>query len=240
MNIADIAFYELYPEKKNTREMRLKYSSAFRSFNANVKYTKDWMEFKLSNDWKTVSDEMKIGLIQSLLVKVTKDKRRTINMDLYDNFIKGVGEDRPATKQDSILRESFNRNNEKYFSNYLEQTNLVWGTESFTRLGFFTYADNTITISTALKENQDLLDYVMYHEMLHKKHKYKTSKGSRSHHHTTAFKEDEKKFDLPYAEEKLTQYLRKRKWQFTRSTIKNKKEESKEEKRKTLLDWFFG
>ena len=239
-NLAELAFYELYPEKRNSRELRVKYSKAFRHYNANVKYTNEWMEFKLSHEWKKVSDEMKIGLIQNLLLKVYKDRRKTINMDLYENFIKGIGECRPATEIDPILEASFNRVNEKYLGGYMEIPNLLWGQESFSKLGMYTYADNTITMSTVLLGDEELLDYVMYHEMLHKKHKYVTKNG-RSHHHTKAFKDEEALFENPDVEQKLHDYLRKKRWAaMRRPAITEKKTETREQRKKNLLDWFFG
>ncbi|MBN2142067.1 M48 family metallopeptidase [Candidatus Woesearchaeota archaeon] len=240
MNLAELAFYELYPGRKNDRVMSVKYSRAFRSYNANVKYTSSRMDFRLSYEWKSVSDEMKIGLIQSLMVKVFRDKemkaKRTINMDLYDNFIKGVGEYRPATEQDPVLRESFDRVNEKYFSGFMEDTNLVWGASSFSKLGTFTYADNTITISRVLEDDEELLDYVVYHEMLHKKHKFYTNKAGQSRHHTAAFKRDERRFENPDIERKLESYLRKKRW----TAYTDVKEKQRKQKIKKLFEWFFG
>jgi predicted metal-dependent hydrolase len=242
-NLAELAFYELYPDKVSSRELRVKYSRSFRSYNANVKYTNMWMEFKLAHQWKEVGDEIKIGLIQTLMAKVFKDKKRTINMDLYENFIKGVGEYRPATTINPVLEESFERVNQKYFNGFMEKTNLVWGQESFRKLGMFTYADNTITMSTVLKDSPELLDYVMYHEMLHKKHKY-TTKNNRSHHHTPEFKAEEAKFELPNAEAKLHDYLRRKKYASYYAPRKEKAtksgKESPEDRKKKLWEWFFG
>ena len=241
MNLAELAFYELFGGRKSERSLRVRYSAAFKSYNANVKYTRDWMEFKLSSEWEPISDEIKIGLIQSLMVKVFREKvKKTINMDLYENFIKGIGEYRPATKIDPFLQESFNRVNEKYFSNWLEPANLVWGGHSFTKLGTYTYADNTITISKALADSQELLDYVMYHEMLHKKHKYKTSDGGRSHHHTAEFRREEARFDLPDAEEELTRYLRRKKWAFGSEEREARRESGRQDRKRRLWEWFFG
>ncbi|MBN1792263.1 hypothetical protein JW826_01105 [Candidatus Woesearchaeota archaeon] len=238
-NIAQLAFYELYPGERSTRELKVKFSRAFKSYNANVKYTRDWMEFKLSYEWKSVSDEIKIGLIQSLMLKVFRDlprPERTINMDLYDHFVKGIGEYRPATRVDPVLDECFERVNKKYFGGFMEKPNLVWGLESFFKLGTYTYASNTITISKVLEDDELLLDYVMYHEMLHKKHKYYTNKAGQSRHHTAAFRKDEDAFEDPDVEEKLSRYLRRKRW----SAKAPERERSRKKKVKSLFDWFFG
>jgi hypothetical protein len=65
-------------------------------------------------------------------------------------------------------------------------------------------------ISSAMKDDEHLLDYIMHHEMLHKKHKFNHS-VSRTHSHTPAFRADEAKFNDKMAEAKLKAYLRQRK-----------------------------
>jgi predicted SprT family Zn-dependent metalloprotease len=46
-----------------------------------------------------------------------------------------------------------------------------------------------------LKEaSKHILDYVMYHEMLHKKFKFNNS-GIKTRHHTKEFKKEESKFE---------------------------------------------
>ena len=44
-------------------------------------------------------------------------------------------------------------------------------------------------MSQNTKEAKELLDYIMFHGMLHKKHKF-----SEGRHHTKAFRDDEKRF----------------------------------------------
>ena len=94
-----------------------------------------------------------------------------------------------------MLEESFKRINEKYFDGLIEKPNLIWGSQSTSKLGSYRYASDTITISTIFK-NADirLLDYIMYHETLHKKHKFE-SKNGRHYHHTTEFKQKEQEFE---------------------------------------------
>ena len=67
-------------------------------------------------------------------------------------------------------------------------------------------------MSSIFKEGDEvLLDYVMYHEMLHKKHKFRNV-GNRSMHHTGKFKQKEKEFEGYYeAEEGIKRLIRKNK-----------------------------
>jgi hypothetical protein len=231
MNIAEKAFEELFPDKKNVRVMKIRYSRAFRPYNSNVKYTPMYMTFSLSRDWKPISEEIKIGLIQSLLVKIYSEKHKTINMDLYESFLKNIGDYAKAEESDPILEESFNRVNEKYFAGMIDKPSLRWGSNSFSKLGSYEFGANTITTSKVLEEDPELLDYVMYHEMLHKKHKFHTS-GGRSYHHTRLFREKEKAFENPDVEEKLKRFLARKRWSMSQyATSKRKK--------RNLLEWFF-
>lgn len=225
MSLAERAFSELFPGRQNNRELKIKYSRAFNAYNANVKYTPYSMTFKLSYDWKKVSDEIKMGLIQLLLLKIYKEKKRTLNIDLYEKFIKSVGDYSLATESDPVLEESFKRVNEKYFYGMLDQPNLRWGQDSFSKLGCYEYGANMVTISNIFsgedKQAQELLDYIMYHELLHKKHKFHT-KGGRSYHHTKHFKEKEKKFDNPRIEEELKKFLARKRIKRILRVKKNK------------------
>ncbi len=235
MNLVEKAFKELFPDKILKRKLSVSYSKAFKDYNGNVQYSMTWMKFKISHKWKTVSKEIQIGLIQNLLLKVYKTKNKnTINMDLYESFLRNIGDYSAVKKGPVILEESFNRVNEKYFSGMMDKPNLIWGNHSFSKLGSYEYGSNTIMMTKVLKEDLELLDYVMYHELLHKKHKFYTKNG-RSHHHTKKFRDDEKKFETPDVKKKLEQFLRKKKYSFRRINAK-----TQVKKKKSLLDWFLG
>jgi hypothetical protein len=123
-------------------------------------------------------------------------------MDLYENFIKNVHIAVPKTKSHPSLEESFNRVNKLFFAGMIDKPNLVLGKGTRT-LGNYDYGADTIAISEHLLKHIDLLDYVMYHEILHKKHKFK-SKNTRSFHHTRKFKKEEKSYpNAKELEEKL-------------------------------------
>ena len=196
MNIAEKAFLEIFPEKNiEDYDFEIKYNNKFNDYNANVKYFRNNFQFNLSKKWKNVSEEIQSGLIQELLLKIFRLKKKTTNIDLYNLFMKNVHISVPKTKTDAILEESFNKVNEKYFFGLLERPNLVWGNFSLRKLGHYEYGSDTISISRVFRNSDmDILDYVMYHEMLHKKHKF-NSKGMRNFHHTKEFKSSEKKFE---------------------------------------------
>jgi len=152
--------------------------------------------FNLSKDWKKISPEIQIGLIQELLIRILKEKnKKTINMELYNSFLKNIHIAIPKTKTDEILEESFNRVNETYFVGMVDLPNLKWGNDSTSKLGSYEYGSDTITISSIFKNaEQELLDYVMHHEMLHKKFKFQNKNG-RNLHHSSEFKRTEEAFE---------------------------------------------
>ena len=194
MNLAQEAFIRLYPNKINDYNFILKYNGKFKPYNGNVKISQSNVKFSLSKSWKKISKEIQIGMIQELLVKIFKDKKRTTEMELYSIFIKNVHISIPKTASDPLLEDSFTRLNESFFYGMMEKPNLKWGDSSIRRLGRYEYGSDTITISLIFKNaDSELLDYVMYHEMLHKKLKFDCKNG-RTYHHNSHFKELERAF----------------------------------------------
>ena len=195
MSIPEKAFIELFPEKNHLDyELKIEYNNKFKPYNANVKYLSNKIQFNLSKKWRTVSKEIQIGLVQELLLKIFKEKKKTTNIDLYNIFMRNIHIAVPKTKTHPEMEDSFNRVNEQYFYGLIEQPNLVWGSASLRKLGSYEYGSDTITISRIFQNNDGLLDYIMYHEILHKKHKFKNKNG-RNYHHTAKFRKDEKEFE---------------------------------------------
>ena len=213
MNIIEKAYTELFPGKDLSRTTHLKYSGRFSSYNANVQMTSNRIEFRLSKDWKGVSEEIKMGLLQHLMSKLWKTGGRTNNMDLYDYFLKSIHLAVPPQENvDPLLLESFERTNEVYCDGLIDQPTLVWGRYSKTKLGSYEYASDKIVISSVFKDApQEFLDSVMHHEILHKKHKFKQT-GKRCRHHTPAFRADERKFkDFDDVERRMKYFLARKK-----------------------------
>lgn len=185
------AFAELFPEKVGY-SVAVKYSGRFRGYNANIRMRGSNIVVNMSRNWRGVSLEIQKGLVQELLVRLFKVKTNTISMDLYHNFIKSLPKVAPKTQSHPILEQSFNRVNEAFFAGIIDRPNLRLGS-GVLRLGTYEYATDTVTITEMLLDHPELMDYVMYHELLHKKHQY-SSKSGRHAHHSRKFREDERKF----------------------------------------------
>lgn len=186
--------------------LTIRYSARFRGFNANVRYGRGWMEFRLARRWQAVDDEIKQGLVQHLLCKVYGERKRTLSIELYEEFLRQASEYAPPGESDPYLVERFDHVNGLLFDGMLSMPTLEWGSFSTTKLGSYEYATDTVRLSTALRDDEDMLDYVLYHELLHKKHKF-TCTGGRTHHHTAAFRKDEAKFPIADAEGRLNRYI---------------------------------
>lgn len=199
MKIVEEAWKEIFPERAYTYSSKIRYSLKFNDYNANVRFyaIRNEIVFSMSKKWNEVSKDIKKGLIQELLLKMFgKGKRvKTLSMDLYHIFLKNTHLSAEKNNIDPYLLESFVRVNEKYFNGMLDQTNLIWGEYSKRTLGRYEYGSDTIRMSKIFEQAPTrFLDLVMYHEMLHKKHKFYMKNG-RSHHHTPIFRNAEKQFE---------------------------------------------
>ena len=213
MGILEDAYSQLYPEKAFPYDtVEIVYSRKFRPYNANVRLRGKNLVFHFSHEWKDVSEEIQIGLIQELFVKLAKDKRKTTNIELYNIFVKNLHVAAPKTESEPEIEESFERVNDKYFSGMLDKPNLRWGINSFRKLGHYEYTTDTIVISTIFRgAEHELIDIIMYHEMLHKKLKFYQTNG-RNMHHSPEFREMEKMFEnFDSVEKKLHEFVRYKK-----------------------------
>ena len=212
MSLLEHAYLDLYSDTSYKR-LILKYSGRFKGYNANILVNSQEIVVNASKRWKGVSPDIQKGLFQELLVRAFKSKKHTIHMDLYHNFIKSLSSFAPKLHTHPILEQSFQRINERFFNGMLAQPNLRIG-NGVNRLGTYEYATDTITISKILIDEEELMDYVMYHELLHKKHKYR-SKAGRQLHHSSEFKQDERRFpNAEILEKKLNKLVRSNKRPF--------------------------
>lgn len=105
----------------------------------------------------------------------------------------------PAKGRHFDLQSTFERLNQRFFEGCLSVARIGWSpTRSRTLLGHYDAAHRTITISRWFDSTsvpRYLLEYLVYHEMLHIKYPVEHN-GHRRVVHTRAFVEAEKKFPL--------------------------------------------
>lgn len=96
------------------------------------------------------------------------------------------------------LEEIFARLNQAYFSNRLKKPVLSWSArKTFRRLGHHDEVHETIIVSKSLdnkKVPKYVVEFVVFHEMLHIWHPTKHHNGRR-YNHTPAFRRNEEKFE---------------------------------------------
>ncbi len=95
------------------------------------------------------------------------------------------------------LRDSFKRVNQTYFDEELDQPNLIWNNRlTHRKFGHYQWDTDTVMLSSSLDHTRVpglVVDYVMYHELLHKKLGARQAKQNRIAH-TREFREAEEKF----------------------------------------------
>ena len=194
MDLVREAFNALFPERPYVYQVDVKYSGKFKGYNASISMNRlqRRLTLKLSRNWRGVSRDIQLGLVQHLLCRLFKERKRSMHMDLYAYFMKAVPNTVAKTKSHPVLEESFKRVNTMLFNGFMDQPNLVIG-QGTTKLGHYDLGTDTVSISNTLMDHPELLDYVMYHELLHKKHQF-SGTGRRHTYHSAAFKRDEQKF----------------------------------------------
>ncbi len=211
MALIQESFQRLFPDQEFTYQTYLEYNRRLSDFNANIKLAHNRISLHLNLQWKDIDDEIKIGLIQTLLLKIFKKRATSPNIELYHNFIKNIPLLTEKNKSDPILDSSFARINQNFFYNQMEKPNLEWGTDSRRKLGSYNFHNDTITVSTLFQSSKpELLDYLIYHELLHKQHKFKHKNGT-SFFHTRDFRRDENNYPhKSQLEQEISALIRKR------------------------------
>ena len=210
MNLIQESFQRLFPDQEFLYQTSLQYNRRLSDFNANIRLHHNTIELHFNLQWKDIDDEIKIGLIQHLLLKLLKEKKNSQNIELYHHFIKNIPILTPKTKSDPILESSFQRVNRQFFDNEIEQPNLQWGQSAFHKLASYNFHNDSITVSSLFRTvRPEILDFLTYHELLHKYFKFKAKNG-RSSFHSPEFKKREQEYPHYEAIEKeLSQLTRK-------------------------------
>lgn len=215
MNLIQEAFQRLFPERTFDFQGVLKYNKKLGDFNANIRLQENLLRINLNHKWKEIEPEIKIGLIQTLLLKMLakkygeRQRGRTFNIELYNSFIKKIPSFTQKTKTEPSLEEAFQRVNQNYFSRQLEKPNLSWGAASFRKLACYNFHNDTVVVSAVFREAPgEVLDYLLYHELLHKKEKF-NYKNNRNYFHTRKFRKAEGLFlNKKQIEGKINQIIR--------------------------------
>ncbi|RLD09477.1 MAG: hypothetical protein DRI56_04140 [Chloroflexota bacterium] len=110
----------------------------------------------------------------------------------------GIAQGANAQGEQHNLEDVFKRVNQVYFNNEIAQPHLTWNERrTYRKFGHYQYSTDTLLVSRSLDQPNTpalVLDFVMYHELLHKKLGYSLINGRR-YAHTSAFREKERCFE---------------------------------------------
>lgn len=156
--------------------------------------------------------EVQRALAFILVAKLRRRKVPPLANDIYQAFVRSremqdlARENKRAKGRKIItsaqgetydLEKVFARLNQTYFQDSIPKPTLSWSAQKTYRiLGHHDAAHETIIISKTLddvKVPQFVLEYVVFHEMLHIFHPT-THRNGRRYNHTPQFRRDEKKF----------------------------------------------
>lgn len=218
MNLLQVSYQRLFPGREFPYQATLEYNRRLARFNANIlldknfPYGKQAFRVRLNLEWKNIDDEIKIGLIQTLLIKVLKARKQTHNIELYHNFVKSLPALAEKKASDPYLEGSFHRLNEQFFGKGMEMPALVWGKSAFRRLASYNFHNDAITVSSAFRNAPpEILDHIIYHELLHKHFAF-THRNGRSSYHSREFRTAEKLYpEHREMEKKMQAFLRQQK-----------------------------
>ncbi|MGH9820503.1 MAG: SprT-like domain-containing protein, partial [Pyrinomonadaceae bacterium] len=142
------------------------------------------------------------------------------------------------------LEKIFNSLNRQYFSGKLPKPTLTWSSKKTYRiLGHHDAAHDTIVVSRSLDTESTprfVVEYIVFHEMLHVAHPTKHVNGRR-YNHTAAFKRDEQKFEFyTEAEKWIERNVRRLEKEAKKKTAVPPPSPKKKKTLKQLVLPFFG
>lgn len=177
------------------------------------------IHIKISDILKTAPLKLHLALAEVLLKKlyrkrVSKDALQYFHQYTKQSEVRQKSVEARKTRGRKLitsskgehydLSEIFNLLNQIYFQNKIPKPELTWSPNSTYRiLGHHDSTHKTISISKSLdsdKVPRYVVEYVVYHEMLHIKHPVIHQNGRR-YIHTPSFKKDERDFAFFYEAE---------------------------------------
>ncbi len=205
--------------KRNQREIRISFYHQGALFQ--VRDRGKILEMKIQESFINAPDQILKSLLEVLFNPGKMAARRIIKEYTFSpayQDIRGrleyLGVPQGSFSAGSVhdLQDSFSRVNRAYFNNKMDQPNLVWNNRlTHRKFGHYQWDTDTVMLSSSLDQPKvpDLvIDYVMYHELLHKKMGARQAKQNRIAH-TAEFRKAESHYkELGQAKKLLNQITR--------------------------------
>ena len=196
---------------KNSKKIKAQFYP-YRSLRHTIEWNHKYIHLKISKYLNNAPQDILQNLAIILLAKVYKIKPEKSIKESYKAYAELIQPDIPKRKK-SIpkgyyqqgnyynLKEIFVRLNDLYFANKLSVKHLGWSkNKSYTRLGYYDRERDLLVISKIFDSKrvpENVVEYLLYHEMLHIYIPTTTVKGRRKIH-SPAFQQLEQKYpDYP-------------------------------------------
>ncbi len=203
--------FQTYNRKYEIKEINVEYYS-YIGINHTIRLRNGKIFVRISDLCKNAPPQVHQSLAIILVSKILRRKVPASANEIYGEFaaneeIRNKAFEKKKEKGRKIitsskgdiydLEEIFHQMNDLYFDNRIKKPTLTWSARTtFRRLGHHDAAHETIVISKSLDDKKVpryVVEFVVFHEMLHIFHPAKIRNGRR-YHHTPIFRRDEKKF----------------------------------------------
>jgi predicted metal-dependent hydrolase len=180
----------------------------YRSIKHTIQWNALFINVKISNHFSTAPATIIEITALMLLAKVYRFKVSSNIRNIYNQYVEQLQKQIPARKKQKIenynpqgqyynLRAIFNELNQKYFKNDLVLKNIGWSkNKSYRRLGFYNEERDLLAISRIFDSHmvpEEVITYLVYHEMLHISLPIRRTNGRRIIH-AKRFKELEEQY----------------------------------------------
>jgi len=180
----------------------------YRSLRHTIEWNRKTITIKVGQYFNNAPDHIIEILAIILLAKIYKNKVDLKIRKIYNQYAHKLQEDIPKKRRkipieyesDGMyfnLRFLFDKINKTYFENNLAVKYLGWSkNKSYTRLGYYDQERNLLVISKIFdsrKVPQNVVEFLLYHEMLHIMLPSQKINGRRKIH-TNEFRELEQRF----------------------------------------------
>lgn len=149
-------------------------------------------------------DRKTLRLLAEWILRKANNKQMVLDATLSEPYqeilselglLSGIVEHTAGMRRN--LAESFERVNRSYFNGSMNRPRLAWSqTFTFRKFGHYDRTHDTVMVSMSLDREdvpEYVIDFIVYHELLHKKLGIRWSNG-RSFNHTSDFIRREKQF----------------------------------------------
>lgn len=196
----------------------------FRTLKHTVEWTPVSIKVKISKQLSSAPQHILQNLALILLAKVFKFRIDAQIKNIYRSYIKELPVKRTNISSKPLmsyksqgevynLKVIFCQLNQRYFDNQVKLPRIGWSkNHSYSRLGFYDPRRNLLVISRIFDSNKVpriIIDYLMYHEMLHIVFPTKETNGRRNVH-SKEFRSHERQYpEFKHIQQWLKKNIRK-------------------------------